>query len=196
MLDTAGTIITVVIALWGAVLSTYIFLRERVKITLTFEFGIIPLPKTKEIYPYCCLYIQNISPRTLYVKSFGFVDENKRFLSVQRIPPAVLAGYTKSEFHYGKSLEDIVTTNERLKLLEEKDHIMPYEGVYAFFDLDSLKKAISKSQCKSVFAQFSDGRLTKRTKLSMDEIMSLKTPSDGPLSSLDLSTKSTWAKHE
>ncbi len=184
MTDILIKIITPLIALYGAVLSTYALVRERPKTKLNFEFGFIADYKRKTAFPYCCLYIQNLSRKTIFVKDYGFVTQNKHFLPVDLVEHRVLEGLTKSQFNNDHLLSDIVCTNEQLKFVGEKDHILPFEGVYAFFDLDKLKIAIRQHKCKKIFAQFSDGHMTVRKKLNLSKVLSLKTASDEPLSKI------------
>jgi len=166
-------ILTALVGLYGAVLSTYLALKNRVIIKLSFEFGILPM-ENKMMIPYGSIYIRNLSNKKIYIKNYGFISGDKLTADTKTLPSELTNNLKKSMVHK-KQIWPPIITNEKIKLVDSNKVLDHYEGVYAFYDLDNIKKFVSKNNIKRLYCFVSTHEKVYTKKIKLNELMSLGT---------------------
>jgi hypothetical protein len=166
-------ILTILIGLYGSILSTYLAFKNRIIIKLSFEFGILPV-KNKKMIPYGSIYIKNLSNKKLFIKNYGFVSENGLIADIKILPNKLTSGLIKATTHKKQTWPPI-TTNEKIKIADSDRAINPSEGLYVFYDLDDIKRFILKNNVEKVYCFLSTHKKMYRRKIKLKELMSLET---------------------
>ncbi len=170
MLDFLFKILTSSIAIYGAVVSTYLLSKNSSRIKLRFHTGFIPDEANKLMIPYCAIEVVNLSYKPIYIKTSGFMGERKDLLNIPKLDDALTEGSISAIVD--SNAGGIIKTGERMRLIAKNGIIDQFEGVYIFYSLKELLSSLENN--KKIYYYFTDYRKTHKKRLNIKRIEFLK----------------------
>ncbi|WP_148049831.1 hypothetical protein [Gallaecimonas pentaromativorans] len=166
--------LTLVIAIYGAVLSTITLLRGRRRLRPKFEMGFLCFPD-KTITTFGLLEITNCSSVAVYIKEYGFEVEGN-VMQVKKIPNEVHSSLTEAGFD-SKKLSAVDLHKSKETFLDEVQLIQGGQSASQYFYARDIKRVFLEQQKAKIFGYCVDQTDKKyRCKISKELILSSQEP--------------------
>ena len=144
--------IALVIAIYGAALSTITAIKSRRKLSVKYDQGFILFEdKTmKTMTTFSVIEIINKSSIPIYIKQHGF-ELKRQPISISKIDNKLIKG--AKPLALNQTLHDFVPLNvHAIQTVEEVDEIKPGQIVHSYFSLKELKKIYLKNPKAKIYA--------------------------------------------
>ncbi|MBR2515367.1 MAG: hypothetical protein IKE45_15395 [Halomonas sp.] len=177
--DTLKDFLMAGVAVYGAGLSTYIFVTNKPRYELNYSMGIFAAPSDRkgvsfEPLEFVFIKIINTGRVPIYIGKYGFVDETKKFLSVEEVDSHLVRENRHVQVRYEENkISEFAPTNERIALVSDDREVKPHATSIVFFHAKSLRSAIDRSGAKEVSMCVECGKVRKVVKIDQDELQKL-----------------------
>lgn len=167
------------IAIYGAGLSTYVFITNKPQYEMFYDMCIFAAPSNKkglsfEPCEFITIKIINTGRIPIYIGKYGFIDENKKFLSAEEVDPNLVRENKNIQSRHAENKTLIFSpTNERITLVSDSREIKPHATSIAFFHAKTLRNAIERCNAKKVFMCVECGKVRKVIKIDQNELAKL-----------------------
>lgn len=167
------------VAVYGAGLSTYIFITNKPQYELNYSMSIFAAPSTKkgvsfEPRTFAHIKIINTGRVPIYIGKYGFVDENNKFLGVEEVDPYFVRENRDMQVRYEENeISEFVSTNEHITLISDDREIKPHATSIVFFHAESLRSAIERCGAKKVSMCVECGKVRKLVRIHQNELSKL-----------------------
>lgn len=177
--DTLKDFLMAGVAVYGAGLSTYMFITNKPRYELNYSMSIFAMPSTKKGVAFeprdlVSIRIINTGRVPIYIGKYGFVDETKKFLSVEEVDPYLVRENRNVQVRYEENeISEFAPTNEHITLISDDREIKSHATSIVFFRAESLRSAIERCGAKTVSMCVECGKVRKVIKIDQDELSKL-----------------------
>jgi len=161
------------LALYGAVLATYSYNRNKVRFEVdTSCLFMVLAGKNNRLEPteVIQLSVTNTGQSSCYIEKFGLVDSNGKFLPLETIDDVGSPSEVQPNFRGGE-IASISKTNSKVSLLSEDREVKPNSKSSAFFRGKELERIITDFRANRVYAYVECSGTVKKKALDYSKFL-------------------------